>query len=149
METEELNQVLQREKEAREYPSSMMDGFLNDFDDDLDDDDESNCRYCDVKNCPDRDAPYLPDALQTGGVDQDGVPDFNTFLDDYLPDFPLELTTLVTKVFSKHGKNGTFPPRAEVARKDPWLADQLLREMQKAEADGSLPDVVRNWFPGW
>jgi hypothetical protein len=127
----------------------MMDGFLDNFYDDLDDDDDSKCRYCDVKNCPDRVAPYLPDALQTEDVDQDDVPDFNTFLDDYLSDLPPELTTLVTKVYSKHGKNGTFPPREEVARKDPWLADQLLREMQKAEADGSLLDVDRNWFPGW
>jgi hypothetical protein len=77
------------------------------------------------------------------------LPDFNTLLDDFLPDFPPELMKLITKVFSKHGKNGTFPHREEVARKDPWLADQLLREMQKAESDGSLPDVDCNWFPGW
>jgi hypothetical protein len=152
MDTEALNQVLQREKKAREYPSSMMDGFLDDFDDDVDD--ESQCRYCDKKNCPDRDAPYLPDALYAedgddDDVDIDDMPDFNTLLDDLLPDLPPELMRLITKVFSKHGKNGTFPPREEVARKDPWLADQLLREMQKAEADGSLPDVDCNWFPGW
>ncbi|MEE4604547.1 MAG: hypothetical protein V2J65_24910 [Desulfobacteraceae bacterium] len=151
MDTEALNQVLQREKNAREYPSSMMDDFIDDFDDD---DDESNCRYCDVKNCPDRTAPYLPDELHTedgddDDLDIDELPDFNTLLDDFLPDFPPELMRLIAKVFSKHGKNGTFPHREEVARKDPWLADQLLREMQKAESDGSLPDVDCNWFPGW
>ena len=59
MEAEELNEVLELEKEAREYPSfSMADRFFNDFDydddDDDDDDDESDCRYCDVKNCADR-----------------------------------------------------------------------------------------------
>jgi len=156
MDTEALNQVLQREKNAREYPSSMMDGFLDDFDDDDDDDDddESQCRYCDVKNCADRVAPYLPDALYADDgddddLDIDDLPDFNTLLDDLLPDLPPELMRLITKVFSKHGKNGTFPPREEVARKDPWLADQLLREMQKAESDGSLPDIDRHWFPGW
>ncbi len=154
MDTEALNQVLQREKKAREYPSNMINGFLEDFDDDGDDDDESNCRYCDVRNCPDRVAPYLPNDLYAedgddDDVDIDDLPDFNTLLDDFLPDLPPELMTLITKVFSKHGKNGTFPPREEVARKDPWLADQLLREMQKAEADGSLPDVDCNWFPGW
>ena len=149
MDTEALNQVLQREKEARDYPSSLMDVFLSDFDDDIDDDDNSQCRNCDVKNCPDRVAPCLPAARQTKGVDRDDIPDFHTLLDDLLPDLPPELMTLITKVFSKHGKNGTFPPREEVARKDPWLADQLLREMQKAEADGSLPDVDCNWFPGW
>ena len=155
METEELNHVLQREKEARDYPSGMMDGFLNDFDDDLDDDDdESQCRYCDVKNCPDRVAPYLPEKLQDKDFDDDDqecgdMPDFNTFLDEFRPDLPPELMTVITKVFSKHGKNGTFPPREEVARKDPWLADQLLREMQNAETEGSLPDFDCNWFPGW
>ena len=39
METEELNQVLLRERQAREYPSDMIDDFLNGFDDDDDDDD--------------------------------------------------------------------------------------------------------------
>ena len=48
--------------------------------------------------------------------------------------------SLIMKVFAKHGKNGSFPDPEELARKDPWLADQLLREMQKAEADGTLPD---------
>jgi len=149
MDTETLNQVLHREKKAREYPSSMMDGFLDDFDDGVDDDDESNCRYCDVKNCPDRNAPYVPNELYVEDGDDDDLPDFNTLLDDFLPELPPELMRLITKVFSKHGKNGTFPHREEVARKDPWLADQLLREMQKAETDGRLPNVDRNWFPGW
>jgi len=153
MDTEALNQVLQREKKAREYPSSMMDGFLDDFDDDLDDDDESKCRYCDVKNCPDRNAPYLPDELYAEDGDDDDrdiddLPDFNTLLDDFLPDLPPELMRLITKVFAKHGKNGSFPDPEELARKDPWLADQLLREMQKAETDGTLPDLGQDWFPG-
>jgi hypothetical protein len=132
----------------------MMDGFLDDFDDDIDDEDVSKCRYCDAKNCPDRDAPYLPNDLYAedgddDDVDIDDLPDFNTLLDDFLQDLPSELMRLITKVFSKHGKNGTFPRREEVAHKDPWLADQLLREMQKADADGSLTDVDRHWFPGW
>jgi hypothetical protein len=96
----------------------------------------------------------LPDELHTEDGDDDDLdrvdlPDFNTLLDDFLQDLPSELMRLITKVFSKHGKNGTFPHREKVARKDPWLADQLLREMQKADADGSLTDVDRNWFPGW
>ena len=120
MDTEALNQVLQREKKTREYPSSMMDGFLDDFVDDDDDD-----------------------------LDIVDLPDFNILLDDFLQDLPSELMRLITRVFTKHGKNGTFPHREEVARKDPWLADQLLREMQKADSDGSLTEIDRNWFPGW
>ena len=45
-------------------------------------------------------------------------------------------------------KMGLFPTRHELARKDPWLADQLQREMQKAEADGTLPDLGQDWFAG-
>jgi hypothetical protein len=154
METEELNQVLQLEKKAREYPSNMMDDFFNDFDEDDDDDDESQCRYCAVKNCPNRDAPYLPDELYDEDFDDDDgdmddVPDFNAFLDDYLPDLPPELMSLIMKVFSKHGRHGSFPDPEELTRKDPWLADQLLRDMLKAETDGTLTDFDRDWLPGW
>jgi hypothetical protein len=146
METEKLNKILQLEKEAREYPSDMPDDFFNDFDDDddNDDDDVSDCRNCDVKNCPDREAPYRPKALY-----DDDFPDFNAFLDGFLPDFPPGLMALIRKVFSKHGKNGSFPDPEELSRKDPWLADQLLREMREAETEGTLPDFGRYWFPGW
>ena len=144
LETEELNDILQVEKEAREYPSILPDEF-DDFDDD--DDDESKCRYCDVKHCPDRDAPYRPDGLYDEDFDDD-EDDFDDFLDDFLPDLPPELGSLILKVFSKHGKNGSFPDLQEVARKDPWLADRLIREMQAAESDGTLPDLDLDWFPG-
>ena len=140
---------LQREKQARDYPPGIIDRFINDFNDDIDDDDKRQCRYCDVKNCPDRVAPYLPNDLQDRGFDDDDLPDFNVFLDELRPDLPPELVKLITKVFSKHGKNGTFPHREEVARKDPWLADQLLREMQRAETEGNLPDFDCTWLPGW
>lgn len=150
LETEELNEILQVEKEAREYPS-MGPGDFYDFDED---DDDSQCRYCDAKNCPDRNAPYRPDGLYDEGFDDDDddtdeFPDFNEFLDGHQPDMPSDLVSLIKKVFSKHGRNGTFPNRQEVARKDPWLADQLLREMQAAESAGALPDIYRFWFPGW
>ena len=153
METEELNEVLQLEKEAREYPSNMPDDFFDDFDDDDDDDDdddygENHCRYC--KNCPDREVPYRPDGLYDEDFDDiDDLPDFNAFMDEFLSDFPPGLMSLIMKVYSKHGKNGPFPDLDELARKDPWLADQLIREMQAAEADGSLPDLDRDWLPGW
>jgi hypothetical protein len=150
METEELNEVLQREKEAREYPSNMIDDFLDDYDDDLDDDDdESQCHYCDKKNCPDRVAPYLPGNLNAEDCDDDDFPDFNAVLDALLPDLPPELMSLIMKVYSKHGKNGSFPDPGELARKDPWLADELRRKMLEAEADGTLPNFDGDWFTGW
>ena len=155
MESEELNHVLQREKAARDYPSNMTDDFFYDFDDDVEDDkNQSQCRYCDVKNCADRDAPYLPDELHDKDFDDNDhdmgdLRNFNVFLDDFTADLPPELMSVITKVFSKHGKNGYFPDRQEVMRKDPWLADQLLREMRKADADGILPDFDHNWMPGW
>ena len=158
MDAEELNDVLELEKEAREYPSDYMsDDYFDDFDDDDDDDDyeESDCRYCDAKKCPDRKAPYRPDKLYAEEFDDDDddddiddFPDFNTLLDDFLPDLPPDLMALIMKVFAKHGKNGSFPDPDELARKDPWLADQLLREMKKVETDGTLPDLGQDWFPG-
>ena len=101
-----------------------------------------------------RDAPYLPDRLDFEDFDDDDddideFPDFNEFLDGQQPDMPPDLVSLIKKVFSKHGKNGSFPDRHEVARKDPWLADQLLREIQAAESVGAFPDFYRFWLPGW
>ena len=153
MDTEELNDVLEFEKEAREYPSHYMsDDFFGDYDDDDDDDEESECRYCDAKNCRDRKAPYRPNELYAEEFDDDDdmddFPDFNTLLNDFLPDLPPDLMSLITKVFAKHGRNGSFPDPDELARKDPWLADQLQREMQKAATEGTLPDLGRDWFPG-
>jgi hypothetical protein len=151
MAAEELDDVLQREKKTRDYPSFMSTDFFNDFDDDLED---SQCRHCDAENCPDRKAAFTPGDLYDDDFDDeddefDDIPDFNALLDDFLPDLPPELMSLIKKVLSKHGKNGSFPDPEELARKDPWLADQLLREMQKAEADGTLPDFDRDYFPGW
>ena len=155
MEPEELNEVLKLEKKEREYPSYRPDDFFNDIDDDDNDDYEaSRCRYCDVKNCPDRNAKYQPDELDAEDLDDDDddiedFPDFNALLEDFLSDLPPSLMSLIMKVFSKHGRNGSFPDPEELSRKDPWLADQLLREMQEAEADGNLPNFDRDWFPGW
>jgi hypothetical protein len=36
-----------------------------------------------------------------------------------------------------------------LARKDPWLADELRRKMLEAEADGTLPNFDGDWFTGW
>ncbi len=50
MAPEELEEVLQREKEDAQIPvHSMSSDFFNDFDDDLED---NQCRHCDAENCP-------------------------------------------------------------------------------------------------
>jgi hypothetical protein len=152
METEELNHVLEREKSARAYPSGVTNDFFYDVDDD-EDRHQSECRYCDVKNCSDRTAPYLPEGLQVENCnedkDMDDYRNFNDILDEIAAGLSPELATLIRKVFSKHGKNGPFPNQQEVMRKDPWLADQLLREIRKADAEGILPDINPNSMPGW
>jgi hypothetical protein len=152
METEEVNHVLEREKAARAYPSGMTDDFFYDADDD-EDRNQSECRYCDAKNCPDRVAPYVPDGLQVENCDEDkdmeNLRSFSGILDEIAVDLPPELTAVIKKVFSKHGKNGPFPDQQEVRRKDPWLADLLLREIRRADADGNLPDINPNSMPGW
>ena len=95
----------------------------------------------------------MPDGMQAENCnedkDMDDFRNFNGILDEIAADLPPELATLIRKVFSKHGKNGPFPDQQEVMRKDPWLADQLLREMRKADADGILPDINPNSMPGW
>jgi hypothetical protein len=149
LKAEELNTILQTEKEAREYPSMMPDNF-----DDFDEDDASECRYCDEQNCPNRNAPYSPNQLDAEYFDEDDddideFPNFNDFLNDNVSHFPPDLVSLIKKVFSKHGENDFFPNRQEVARKDPWLADQLLRKMNAARSDGALPDYSSFWFPSW
>ena len=85
---------------------------------------------------------FTSDSSDTGG-------DFNGILEDVAAHLPPELTSLIKKVFTKHGKNGPFPHQEEVMRKDPWLADQLLREIRRANADGIFPHIDPNWMPGW
>ncbi len=149
METEELNEVLQLEREEREYPThySSDDFFDNDDDDDYY---GSDCRNCDAKDCQDRKAPFRPDELYDDDFDDDDFEvhlDNDNLIDDLLPDLPPELISLIMKVVSKHGRNGSFPDPDELARKDPWLADQLERKLKEAAADGTLPDFERDWFP--
>ncbi len=148
METEELNTIIKRENDAREYPAFTPDKLYGDCEID---DDENECRYCDVKNCPDRETPYRPENRSAHGpaTGTDPTPDFSEFIDEHLSRFPSALVALIQKVFAKHGENGCFPDAEEVARKDPWLADQLRRELLIAAADGTLPEFNRDCLPGW
>jgi len=78
MEAEELNDVLQREKETHEYPSSKPENFLNrfDYDEDLED---SQCKNCDAEDCPDRETGYAPDNVDD--FDDDDYFDASTSAD--------------------------------------------------------------------
>ena len=148
METEELNTIVKRENDAREYPSFTPDKLYGDCEID---DEENECRCCDVKNCPDRETPYRPEnrSAQDPATGTGPTPDFSEFLDEHLSQLPSALVALIQKVFAKHGENGCFPDAEEVARKDPWLADKLRREFLNAAADGTLPEFDRDCLPGW
>jgi hypothetical protein len=152
LETDELNDVLLREKEARDYPSSRSLNFLNDYDDEDDDLEDSRCKYCDVRNCPDRDAAFRPvESYDDGFDDDDDDDDFDHFLDfddaldNSLPVLPPELESLLMEALLKHGsKNGSLPDPDEFAQKDPELAAKILLKVLDAKADGSLPDLGRD-----
>lgn len=129
---DELNEVLQREREAREYPSSRSMDFFNDLDDaDNDGLEDSQCKYCDANNCPDRDAPFRPNALYDEDFDEDDEDnDFNDILtfDDALDD--------------------SLPDPHELTQKDSKPAEQIQLKLFEAKVDGTLPDRDHNWFPG-
>jgi hypothetical protein len=160
MAAEELDDVLQREKEACDYPSFMSTDFFNDFDDD--DLEDSQCRHCDAENCPDRKAAFRPGGLYDDDFDDDNFDDdddddddddfddflgFEETLDDSLPDMPPGLLSLLMEAFVKYGKNGSLPDPDELAQKDPELVEQLLLKLIDAEANGTLPDFGRDLFP--
>jgi len=151
MDAKQLDEVLTHEKEMREYPSSMSMDFYRDFDCDEDDDDEDNqCKYCDVKNCPDRTAEYMPDVFDDDyDDDYDDDDFFNDAPFDFPPDISPEILSVFMQIVTKHGGiNGEFPDPEELAKKDPKLAQKLRKILLEAEAGGNLPDPGGNWFPG-
>jgi hypothetical protein len=152
MDTEKLNGVLNREKEAREYPSSMSPGLFDGFDYDLDGDEEDNpCKHCEVKDCPDRTAKYVSPRFDDYDDDYDDNNDdyFDDDVFDPLPDIPGGVMSLLMEMILKQGnKKGHLPDPQELAKKNPKLAEQLLQILLEAEADGDLPDFGNGWFPG-
>jgi len=153
MAAEKLNDVLRREKEARDYPSTLSANRLNKFayagSDDLDD---HQCRYCDVKNCPNRQAAYAPQGFDDDDFDYsddfDDLDDLENGADDWLPDLPLEAMARLMEMFRKHGrKKGRKPDLEEPAQEDPELMEQLLQLVLDAAADENLPYLDTVSFP--
>ena len=67
----------------------------------------------DAENCSDRQAAYRPGDLYDDDCDDeddefDDIPDFNSFLDNFLPDLPPGLVSLIMKVYSNMAKMGLF-----------------------------------------
>jgi hypothetical protein len=146
MDEDALQQVLQFEKEAQQYPSSMTMGMFNDpdYDEDYEDDDDEDhqCKYCDVKNCPDRTAEYV-------GYELDDDNDFDDFPFDSLPGIPPQILPLLMEIVLKHGGiDGELPDLRELSQMEPELAEQILQFLLEAEVEGNLPDLDRAGFPG-
>ncbi len=169
MDADRLDKVLTREKEALGYPSSSdrfsdyRFGYDHD-DDDYDEDDEyedddydvDTCRHCDVKDCPDRKAEYVPDDSDDYDDDDDDDDDDDYDDDDdndpieFLRGMPKELAALFLELLFKHGgANGEVPDPIEVAKNDPELMQQIMNIMEELGGPGgSLPDFGGDWFPG-
>jgi hypothetical protein len=123
------------------------------FDTDFNDDEDNQCKYCDVKNCPDRQAEYISDDLDNGDLDfdydDDGYKDDDDELFDFLSDFPPEIKSIFMEVALKYGgKDGILPDPRELAQKDPMLVEQVLKVLLDAETDDYLPALDSDWFPG-
>ena len=142
-----LDNVLKREREAREYPQSAFGpdspDFFDDDDDDDDDHDAHDCRDCDVKDCRDRKAEYVPgsddDEWEDDGLlDEADAELFQAMLEgglvDLPPDIPPEAVPILLKIMVKYvDKNGDLPGLDEILEKEPALAEELL-EM--------IPDIL-------
>jgi hypothetical protein len=148
MDTEDLNDVLNREREAREYPSSMSPGLLDGFDDDLDDDEEyTPCKHCEAKDCPDRTVEYVSPRFDDDDYDDDDYFDDDVF--DPLPDIPEGIMSRLMEMILKQGnKKGHLPDPQELAQKNPKLAEQILQILLDAETEGDLPNFGNDWFSG-
>jgi len=160
MDPEDVGGILRREKEAREYPTSPPMSLLEDFDDDdgYDDNDINECLHCDVKDCPNRTAEYMPaedewddDAMFGNLFDDDLLDDL---LDDDLldlpPGFPSEAIPLIMEMALKYGgKDGQVPDPDELMKKDPKSANKILQILLDAEAGVNAPDFGRDLPHGY
>ncbi|MBW2329870.1 MAG: hypothetical protein JRF30_02830 [Deltaproteobacteria bacterium] len=139
MDAETQDKVLQREKEARGYPSSADYSPDHDYyeDDDDCDDDPDMCKYCDEKDCPDRSAEYVLD-------DEDDYED-DEFI-DLPPNIPPKILPRLLEIALQHG--GELPHPEELVEKHPELAEGLLELiLEYAEEGGELPDPGGDCFP--
>ena len=138
---EALDDLLKREREAREYPHDASEPDFPDFDDDDDDDDLDghDCRHCSVEDCPSRKVEYVPGSDDDDWEDDDswGEDDrelLEAMLEggslDLPSDIPPEAVPILLKIMLKYGnKNGDLPELDEVFKKDPALIGELFEMM--------------------
>ena len=139
--SEALDDLLKREREAREYPYDASEpDFPDFFDNDNDDDfDGHDCRHCSVEDCPSRKVEYVPGSDDDDWEDDDswGEDDrelLEAMLEggslDLPSDIPPEAVPILLKIMLKYGnKYGDLPELDEVFKKDPALIEELFEMM--------------------
>jgi len=146
--------VLMRERAAREYPTSAFGSLFEDFDDD---DDSDRCRHCDIEDCPDRTAEYVPDDVDDWDDDDEWEGDdtelleamFNDGLLDLPPDIPPEAIPILLEMALKYGgQDGQMPDPDELFEKEPELAEKVLKILLDAGDDGYPPNFGPDRLPG-
>ena len=156
---EGIKGVLMREREDREYPASSFGSPFEDFDDDdeYDDHDSDRCRHCDIEDCPDRTAEYVPGDVDDWDDDDEWEEDdtelLEAMLDDGLldlpPDVPPEAIPILLEMALKYGdEEGGLPDPDELFKKDPELAEKLFKILFDAEAKGNFHDLGSDRLPG-
>ncbi|MBW1797037.1 MAG: hypothetical protein JRJ21_01255 [Deltaproteobacteria bacterium] len=151
---EGINDVLTREREAREYPTRAFGSLFEDFDDDNEYDDygSDQCRHCDVKDCLDRTAEYVPDDDDDEWEDGD-TELLEAMFDDGFPNLPSDIppeavSVIMEMVLKYRGKNGQLPDLDELLEKEPELAEKILDAVFDAGDGGYLPNFGPDRLPG-
>ncbi len=164
---EALDDLLRKEREAREYPhTGSGPDFPKFYDEDFyddDDEDDEDCRHCDVKDCPDRKAEYAPefddDDWDDDGDDdddddwddddeewdEDDIKSFEALYNDGLLDLPPEIPSkaipLLLKIALKYGNGkGGLPDFDALFEKDPVLAEKLFKIIFETEGKQRFGD---------
>ena len=148
MDPEEVNGVLRQEKEAPEYPVRPVGSEIEDLDE---------CRQCNVEDCPNRKAPYMPEYDDWDGDDWDDDEYSGDLFDDEMDDLmdpasgiPPQALLLLQEMMLKHGgKDGELPDPEELLRKDPKSAMRLLQILLEAETGGVPSDFDFGRLPGF
>ncbi len=134
LDSDEIDDILTREGDARQYPGE--DPYPDDFDD-LDED----CRRCDMADCPDRRADYVPEwddeweADDEWEDDDDWGVDGSGLLEDMLESglidssagIPPEALPILLKLIEKYAdRHGNAPDLDTLLDKEPELKAALM-----------------------
>jgi len=125
------DQILQRERDERQYPS-----YTEHFHDEpYEDDEDHDCRNCDIEDCADRKAEYAPDVFDDHQDD-----DYLEDLPELPEDMPPEMLPLIVELLLKHtGADGRLPSLEELARKEPELMEEMMGIFLDSQSGGALP----------